>query len=70
MQNLLREIFIFAFSARSKVRGQLDLYHAYIQDQNATSETDWEIIESNNSISSVRRAYSAYLHFKDVANVE
>ncbi|XP_062701054.1 E3 ubiquitin-protein ligase NEDD4-like isoform X3 [Aedes albopictus] len=38
--------------ARSKVRGQLDLYHAYIQDQNATSETDWEIIESNNSISS------------------
>ncbi|KXJ71605.1 hypothetical protein RP20_CCG020211 [Aedes albopictus] len=39
-------------SARSKVRGQLDLYHAYIQDQNATSETDWEIIESNNSISS------------------
>ncbi|KXJ83343.1 hypothetical protein RP20_CCG007254 [Aedes albopictus] len=50
-------------SARSKVRGQLDLYHAYIQDQNATSETDWEIIESNNSISSVRMAY-LYLHFK------
>ncbi|XP_062701058.1 E3 ubiquitin-protein ligase Nedd-4 isoform X7 [Aedes albopictus] len=49
--------------ARSKVRGQLDLYHAYIQDQNATSETDWEIIESNNSISSVRMAY-LYLHFK------
>ncbi|XP_062537431.1 E3 ubiquitin-protein ligase Nedd-4-like isoform X5 [Armigeres subalbatus] len=39
-------------SARSKVRGQLDLYHAYIQDQNASSETDWEIIETNNSISS------------------
>ncbi|XP_062537426.1 E3 ubiquitin-protein ligase Nedd-4-like isoform X1 [Armigeres subalbatus] len=38
--------------ARSKVRGQLDLYHAYIQDQNASSETDWEIIETNNSISS------------------
>ncbi|XP_065086077.1 E3 ubiquitin-protein ligase Nedd-4-like isoform X2 [Ochlerotatus camptorhynchus] len=39
-------------SARSKVRGQLDLYHAYIQDLNASSEADWEIIESNNSISS------------------
>ncbi|XP_065086079.1 E3 ubiquitin-protein ligase Nedd-4-like isoform X4 [Ochlerotatus camptorhynchus] len=38
--------------ARSKVRGQLDLYHAYIQDLNASSEADWEIIESNNSISS------------------
>ncbi|XP_055551455.1 E3 ubiquitin-protein ligase Nedd-4-like isoform X5 [Wyeomyia smithii] len=38
--------------ARSKVRGQLDLYHAYIQDQNASVETDWELIESNNSISS------------------
>ncbi|EAT46304.1 AAEL002536-PA, partial [Aedes aegypti] len=42
-------------SARSKVRGQLDLYHAYIQDQNASNESqlDWEIIESNSSISSV-----------------
>lgn len=41
-------------SARSKVRGQLDLYHAYIQDQNASNESqlDWEIIESNSSISS------------------
>ncbi|XP_038116732.1 E3 ubiquitin-protein ligase Nedd-4 isoform X2 [Culex quinquefasciatus] len=40
-------------SARSKVRGQLDLYHAYIQDQNTPAgEADWEIIESNNSISS------------------
>ncbi|XP_039444801.1 E3 ubiquitin-protein ligase Nedd-4-like isoform X4 [Culex pipiens pallens] len=39
--------------ARSKVRGQLDLYHAYIQDQNTPAgEADWEIIESNNSISS------------------
>ncbi|XP_021697538.1 E3 ubiquitin-protein ligase Nedd-4 isoform X3 [Aedes aegypti] len=40
--------------ARSKVRGQLDLYHAYIQDQNASNESqlDWEIIESNSSISS------------------
>ncbi|XP_055613233.1 E3 ubiquitin-protein ligase Nedd-4-like isoform X2 [Uranotaenia lowii] len=39
--------------ARSKVRGQLDLYHAYVQDHNAAAgETDWEIIESNNSISS------------------
>ncbi|XP_053682400.1 E3 ubiquitin-protein ligase Nedd-4-like isoform X2 [Sabethes cyaneus] len=38
--------------ARSKVRGQLDLYHAYIQDQNTTGDTDWELIESNNSISS------------------
>ncbi|XP_053682402.1 E3 ubiquitin-protein ligase Nedd-4-like isoform X4 [Sabethes cyaneus] len=40
------------FNARSKVRGQLDLYHAYIQDQNTTGDTDWELIESNNSISS------------------
>ncbi|XP_058825879.1 E3 ubiquitin-protein ligase Nedd-4-like isoform X2 [Topomyia yanbarensis] len=39
-------------SARSKVRGQLDLYHAYVQDLNASGETDWEIIETNNSISS------------------
>ncbi|XP_058825898.1 E3 ubiquitin-protein ligase Nedd-4-like isoform X4 [Topomyia yanbarensis] len=38
--------------ARSKVRGQLDLYHAYVQDLNASGETDWEIIETNNSISS------------------
>ncbi|XP_058444421.1 E3 ubiquitin-protein ligase Nedd-4-like isoform X2 [Malaya genurostris] len=38
--------------ARSKVRGQLDLYHAYVQDLNASGEADWEIIESNNSISS------------------
>ncbi|XP_055616307.1 E3 ubiquitin-protein ligase Nedd-4-like isoform X2 [Toxorhynchites rutilus septentrionalis] len=36
--------------ARSKVRGQLELYHAYIQDQNTPEEIDWEIIEPTNSI--------------------
>ncbi|XP_049280671.1 E3 ubiquitin-protein ligase Nedd-4-like isoform X2 [Anopheles funestus] len=33
-------------SARSNVRGELQLYHAYIIDQ-YPNETDWEMIESN-----------------------
>ncbi|XP_052862472.1 E3 ubiquitin-protein ligase Nedd-4-like isoform X2 [Anopheles cruzii] len=33
-------------SARSKVRGFLDLYHAYIQDQNSCNEGDWQLPES------------------------
>ncbi|XP_050098940.1 E3 ubiquitin-protein ligase NEDD4-like isoform X2 [Anopheles aquasalis] len=36
-------------SARSKVRGYLDLYHSYIQDQNTCNETDWELIDSTRS---------------------
>uniref|UniRef100_A0A2M4BBS9 HECT-type E3 ubiquitin transferase n=1 Tax=Anopheles marajoara TaxID=58244 RepID=A0A2M4BBS9_9DIPT len=36
-------------SARSKVRGFLDLYHSYIQDQNTCNETDWELIDSTRS---------------------
>uniref|UniRef100_A0A182PM73 HECT-type E3 ubiquitin transferase n=1 Tax=Anopheles epiroticus TaxID=199890 RepID=A0A182PM73_9DIPT len=33
-------------SARSNVRGELQLYHAFIVDQD-TSETDWEMVDSN-----------------------
>uniref|UniRef100_A0A182QWG1 E3 ubiquitin-protein ligase n=1 Tax=Anopheles farauti TaxID=69004 RepID=A0A182QWG1_9DIPT len=33
-------------SARSNVRGELQLYHAFIVDQD-TNETDWEMIESS-----------------------
>ncbi|XP_049538653.1 E3 ubiquitin-protein ligase Nedd-4-like isoform X2 [Anopheles darlingi] len=36
-------------SARSKVRGFLDLYHSYIQDQSTCNETDWELIDSTRS---------------------
>ncbi|XP_050074369.1 E3 ubiquitin-protein ligase Nedd-4-like [Anopheles maculipalpis] len=32
--------------ARSNVKGELQLYHAFVVDQD-TNETDWEIIESN-----------------------
>ncbi|KFB37895.1 AGAP000787-PA-like protein [Anopheles sinensis] len=35
-------------SARSNVRGQLELYCAFIQDENNT-ETDWELIESSSA---------------------
>ncbi|XP_058127823.1 E3 ubiquitin-protein ligase Nedd-4-like [Anopheles coustani] len=35
-------------SARSNVRGQLELYGAFIQDENNT-ETDWELIESSSA---------------------
>uniref|UniRef100_A0A182T6M3 Uncharacterized protein n=1 Tax=Anopheles maculatus TaxID=74869 RepID=A0A182T6M3_9DIPT len=33
-------------SARSNVKGELQLYHAFVVDQD-TNETDWEMIESN-----------------------
>uniref|UniRef100_A0A182KBK7 HECT-type E3 ubiquitin transferase n=1 Tax=Anopheles christyi TaxID=43041 RepID=A0A182KBK7_9DIPT len=33
-------------SARSNVRGELQLYHAFIVDQD-TNETDWEMVDSN-----------------------
>ncbi|XP_053678583.1 E3 ubiquitin-protein ligase Nedd-4-like [Anopheles nili] len=43
--------------ARSNVRGELQLYHAYIVDQD-TNETDWEMIESSPvpTVTSVPRA--------------
>lgn len=43
------------FSARSKVRGTLEIYHAYIRDSEASrgGETDWEIVDNNSSSVSV-----------------
>lgn len=36
------------------MRGFLDLYHSYIQDQNTCNETDWELIDSTRSEPTVR----------------
>ncbi|XP_063703222.1 E3 ubiquitin-protein ligase Nedd-4 isoform X2 [Culicoides brevitarsis] len=32
---------------RSKVRGMLEIYHAYIRDLDAAPEPDWEIVDTN-----------------------
>lgn len=34
-------------SVRSKVRGMLEIYHAYIRDLDAAPEPDWEIVDTN-----------------------
>ncbi|EAA06907.5 AGAP000787-PA [Anopheles gambiae str. PEST] len=44
-------------SARSNVRGELQLYHAFIVDQDS-NETDWEMVDSN-PVPSVSRSQSA-----------
>uniref|UniRef100_A0A182X5C2 HECT-type E3 ubiquitin transferase n=1 Tax=Anopheles quadriannulatus TaxID=34691 RepID=A0A182X5C2_ANOQN len=44
-------------SARSNVRGELQLYHAFIVDQDS-NETDWEMVDSN-PVTSVSRSQSA-----------
>lgn len=47
----------FDFSARSRVRGTLEIYHAFVRDLDATSssgasDSDWDVIdhESNASV--------------------
>jgi E3 ubiquitin-protein ligase NEDD4 len=43
-------------SARSKVRGTLEIYHAFIRDADAsrgTSDTEWEIVDNNSANVSV-----------------
>lgn len=39
------------FSVKSKVRGNLEIYHAYVRDLDAstTSEPDWEVVDSETS---------------------
>lgn len=39
-------------SVRSKVRGTLEIYHAYIRDHDfdsSATEPDWEIVDTNDS---------------------
>lgn len=40
---------LFLSSVRSKVRGKLEIYHAYIRDLDAAAapEPDWEIVDTN-----------------------
>lgn len=42
-------------SARSKVRGTLEIYHAYIRDSDTSSrgDADWEIVDNNSTTVSV-----------------
>lgn len=51
----------FPFSARSKVRGTLEIYHAYIRDSDTSSrgDADWEIVDNNSTPVSV--GFSLYL---------
>lgn len=49
-------------SARSKVRGTLEIYHAYIRDSSDASDTsrgeaDWEIVDNNSTTVSVSLSY-------------
>lgn len=43
--------FLIIFSVKSKVRGNLEIYHAYVRDLDAstTSEPDWEVVDSETS---------------------
>lgn len=42
------------FSARSKVRGTLEIYHAYIRDSDTSrGDADWEIVDNNSTTVSV-----------------
>lgn len=46
------------FSARSKVRGTLEIYHAYIRDSDTSrGDTDWEIVDNNSTNVSVSSVY-------------
>lgn len=49
-------------SARSKVRGTLEIYHAYIRDSDTSSrgDADWEIVDNNSTTVSVS-VYTLYL---------
>lgn len=45
---------IVIYSARSRVRGTLEIYHAFVRDldasssSNTTSESDWDVIDDEN----------------------
>lgn len=58
--------FFIDFSARSKVRGTLEIYHAYIRNSEASrGDGDWEIVDNNSTPVSVSRlSYHTTLLFK------
>ena len=55
----------FLNSARSKVRGTLEIYHAYIRDLDSNgangADPDWEIVD-NESTTSVSVIINFYLY--------
>lgn len=50
----IKNIFFLLSSVRSKVRGMLEIYHAYIRDLDAAPEPDWDIVDTNETNVSMR----------------
>lgn len=45
---------LISSSVRSKVRGTLEIYHAYIRDSDTSrGDTDWELVDNNSTPVSV-----------------
>lgn len=54
---------MFVYSAKSRIKGTLDIYHAYIRDEiNSSPDGDWDNVENVSITGTQSGVATRYLH--------